>query len=133
MERIGFVVDSAAPQLVLTVSAFVGVLPVGVDVVVLDGLDVGGFSGGRVSDGDRVAPLRSGNAAYVMFTSGSTGRPKGVSVSHGAIVNQLAWLAGEYGVGADDRVMARAPFTFDVSVWESFLQIGRASCRERVL
>ncbi|WP_260395805.1 amino acid adenylation domain-containing protein [Rhodococcus sp. KBW08] len=124
VERIGFVVESAAPQLVLTVSAFVGVLPVGVDVVVLDGLDVGGLSGGPVSDGDRVAPLRSGNAAYVMFTSGSTGRPKGVSVSHGAIVNQLAWLAGEYGVGADDRVMARAPFTFDVSVWESFLPLA---------
>ena len=74
-----------------------------------------GFRVVGFSDGDRVAPLRSGNAAYVMFTSGSTGRPKGVSVSHGAIVNQLAWLAGEYGVGADDRVMARAPFTFDVS------------------
>ena len=26
-------------------------------------------------------------------------------------------------MGADDRVMARAPFTFDVSVWESFLPL----------
>ncbi|UJC79083.1 amino acid adenylation domain-containing protein [Rhodococcus erythropolis] len=103
VERIGFVVESAAPQLVLTVSAFVGVLPVGVDVVVLDGLDVGGLSGGPVSDGDRVAPLRSGNAAYVMFTSGRrVGRRVCRSV-HGAIVNQLALVGGEYGSGADDR------------------------------
>ncbi|WP_420848362.1 AMP-binding protein, partial [Rhodococcus erythropolis] len=58
------------------------VLPGEFDVVLIDELDVSGFSGAPVLDVDRVAPLRGSNAAYVIFTSGSTGRPKGVAVSH---------------------------------------------------
>ena len=56
----------------------------------------------------------------MLFTSGSTGRPKGVAVSHRAIVNRLAWMQGEYGLRADDRVLQKTPATFDVSVWEFF-------------
>jgi amino acid adenylation domain-containing protein len=56
--------------------------------------------------------------AYVIFTSGSTGRPKGVAVPHEAIVNHLRWTSDALPLGADDRVLQRTPFTFDVSVWE---------------
>ncbi|MFF9690842.1 amino acid adenylation domain-containing protein [Streptomyces sp. NPDC014623] len=58
--------------------------------------------------------------AYLIYTSGSTGRPKGVAVTHRAIVNRLAWMQGEYGLGADDRVLQKTPSSFDVSVWEFF-------------
>ncbi|WP_180987014.1 AMP-binding protein, partial [Rhodococcus sp. ENV425] len=66
------------------------------------------------------------NTAYVIFTSGSTGRPKGVGVSHAAIVNRLVWMQGRYGLTAEDVVLQKTPFTFDVSVWEFFwpLQVG---------
>ncbi|MCX4744976.1 amino acid adenylation domain-containing protein [Kitasatospora sp. NBC_01287] len=64
--------------------------------------------------------LCSGHPAYVIFTSGSTGRPKGVVVSHAGIVNRLAWMQGEFGLTAADRVLQKTPFGFDVSVWEFF-------------
>lgn len=60
------------------------------------------------------------DTAYVIYTSGSTGRPKGVAVPHRGVVNRLLWMQEEYGLGADDRVLQKTPFTFDVSVWEFF-------------
>ncbi|HEY3480959.1 MAG TPA: amino acid adenylation domain-containing protein, partial [Streptomyces sp.] len=59
-------------------------------------------------------------AAYVIYTSGSTGRPKGVVNSHRGIVNRLLWMQETYGLTADDRVLQKTPFSFDVSIWEFF-------------
>ena len=75
--------EAAAPVCVVSTSDVgfdAGVVP----VVEVDVVDVSGFSGARVSDVDRLSPLRASNTAYVIFTSGSTGRPKGVAVSHAA-------------------------------------------------
>jgi amino acid adenylation domain-containing protein len=58
--------------------------------------------------------------AYVIYTSGSTGRPKGAMNTHRAVVNRLEWMQDAYGLGADDCVMQKTPFSFDVSVWEFF-------------
>jgi amino acid adenylation domain-containing protein len=58
--------------------------------------------------------------AYVIYTSGSTGRPKGAMNPHRGIVNRLLWMQDEYGLGPDDAVLQKAPFSFDVSVWETF-------------
>ncbi|MEE1742829.1 AMP-binding protein, partial [Streptomyces sp. JV184] len=58
--------------------------------------------------------------AYVIYTSGSTGRPKGVVVAHEGVVNRLAWMQEDYGLGASDRVLQKTPVGFDVSVWEFF-------------
>ncbi|WP_338900577.1 amino acid adenylation domain-containing protein [Streptomyces sp. TG1A-60] len=63
---------------------------------------------------------RPDDPAYLIYTSGSTGLPKGVVVSHRAIVNRLAWMQDEYGLGPDDRVLQKTPSSFDVSVWEFF-------------
>ncbi|QKW09297.1 amino acid adenylation domain-containing protein [Streptomyces sp. NA04227] len=69
------------------------------------------------------APLSLGtpsDTAYVIYTSGSTGTPKGVAVPHRGVVNRLLWMQEEYGLGADECVLQKTPFTFDVSVWEFF-------------
>ncbi|MBM4496183.1 AMP-binding protein [Rhodococcus hoagii] len=60
----------------------------------------------------------------MIFTSGSTGRPKGVAVGHTAIVNQIEWLCAEYALSADDVVLQKTPFTFDVSLWELVRHVG---------
>ena len=73
-----------------------------------------------LTDSERTAPLLPAHPAYVIYTSGSTGTPKGVTVTHQAIVNRLAWMQGEYGLSADDRVLQKTPYSFDVSVWEFF-------------
>ncbi len=63
----------------------------------------------------------SNDPAYVIYTSGSTGKPKGCIIPHRAIVNRLLWMKNQYGVSAQDRILQKTPFTFDVSVWELFL------------
>ncbi len=66
------------------------------------------------------------NLCYVLYTSGSTGRPKGVLTEHRALVNQLHWRQRRYGLTADDVVLQKTPYSFDVSVWEFFwpLMVG---------
>jgi amino acid adenylation domain-containing protein/non-ribosomal peptide synthase protein (TIGR01720 family) len=56
--------------------------------------------------------------AYLIYTSGSTGVPKGVLVSHHAMVNHLAWLRAEFGVGAGDAVLSQHAIGFDPSLVE---------------
>ncbi|UPU44828.1 non-ribosomal peptide synthetase [Rhodococcus qingshengii] len=122
-ERNGYVLAAASPVCVVSTSDVgfdAGVVP----VVEVDVVDVSGFSDAPVSDVDRVAPLRSGNTAYVIFTSGSTGRPKGVAVSHRSVVNQVSWLAERYAVSGSDVVLFKTPVTFDVSVWELFVPLA---------
>ncbi|MFC4046555.1 amino acid adenylation domain-containing protein, partial [Dactylosporangium siamense] len=58
--------------------------------------------------------------AYVIYTSGSTGRPKGVLVGHRGVVNRLVRMQEVWGLRPADRVLHKAPLTFDASVWELF-------------
>ncbi|OZC99400.1 hypothetical protein CH275_22590 [Rhodococcus sp. 06-235-1A] len=125
-DRLSYVVDLAAPRVVLTVSADDVDLPAGIDTVDVDTVDLSSYSDAPIERSDRRGALTAENLAYVIFTSGSTGRPKGVAVSHGAIVANLDWRQSEYPMDSADTVLQKTPFTFDVSVWELFwpLQIG---------
>jgi amino acid adenylation domain-containing protein/non-ribosomal peptide synthase protein (TIGR01720 family) len=58
--------------------------------------------------------------AYVIYTSGSTGLPKGAMNTHGAISNRVLWMQDAYNLQADDVVLQKTAFSFDVSVWEFF-------------
>jgi len=58
--------------------------------------------------------------AYVIYTSGSTGKPKGTMNAHSGIVNRLLWMQETYQITAQDRILQKTPFSFDVSVWEFF-------------
>ncbi|MGQ4389700.1 amino acid adenylation domain-containing protein [Streptomyces sp. SAS_270] len=69
------------------------------------------------------ASPRPENLAYVIYTSGSTGQPKGVAVEHAAISSFLASVAERPGLGADDRVLALTPLSFDISTLELFLPL----------
>ena len=64
--------------------------------------------------------LTSGHLAWVIYTSGSTGQPKGAMNEHRGVVNRLVCEHGAYGLTADDRVLQKTPFSFDVSAWEFF-------------
>ncbi|MFD6161394.1 amino acid adenylation domain-containing protein [Nocardia sp. NPDC060256] len=124
-ERIGYVLDSAAPQCVLTTTgdAFTVTAAHAVDTLDLTQLDPA-----PVREDERSMLLRGDHPAYVIYTSGSTGRPKGVVVSHEAIVNQLDWMRHRYGVDAADTYLQKTPATFDVSLWGYFLPL-RAGAR----
>jgi amino acid adenylation domain-containing protein len=119
-ERLGVLMESAGLSVVLAQERHVplvqaALIPVG---------------GPRVALLDRPfsSPLgstrgeRSGDAslAYVLYTSGSTGMPKGVMIPHRGIVNRLLWMQEAFGLTAEDRVLQKTPFSFDVSLWEFF-------------
>ncbi|MDJ0392785.1 amino acid adenylation domain-containing protein [Rhodococcus sp. G-MC3] len=126
-DRIAYVLDIAEPALVVTTTSEETALPSGVETLFVDTVDLSGHADTPLMPAERVAgALHPQNTAYVIFTSGSTGRPKGVAVSHEAIVANLDWRQRDYPLTAQDVVLQKTPFTFDVSVWEFFwpLQAG---------
>jgi natural product biosynthesis luciferase-like monooxygenase protein/amino acid adenylation domain-containing protein len=64
--------------------------------------------------------VTTNNLAYVIYTSGSTGKPKGAMNTHRGISNRLLWMQEAYQLTAEDCVLQKTPFSFDVSVWELF-------------
>ncbi|MDI9977665.1 non-ribosomal peptide synthetase [Rhodococcus sp. IEGM 1307] len=124
-ERTHFILAVAQPTCMLTTTHDdQDDPPDPVPVLHLDTIDLSPLSAMPVTDADRRAPLRPQNTAYVMFTSGSTGRPKGVTVAHSAIVNEVQWVAFDYGLG--DRLLQSNAVTFDASTPDLFapLQVG---------
>ncbi len=115
-DRIGFMLEDAAVKIVLTnkpgTQKLSNILP-SFNTVVLDG-----EWEEQVPDNITFPVLEPGNLAYVIYTSGSTGRPKGVLNEHKALVNRLKWAQSHFDLQADDVVLQKTTFCFDVSVWE---------------
>ncbi|MGW7514206.1 non-ribosomal peptide synthetase [Streptomyces sp. NPDC054796] len=70
------------------------------------------------------------DCAYVIFTSGSTGVPKGVAVSQHACLHFCHEFGTAFKTRPDDRVLAFARPSFDVSVFEvlATLYAGATIC-----
>ncbi|MGW1870795.1 amino acid adenylation domain-containing protein [Streptomyces mauvecolor] len=118
--RLEHILTEAAPQLVLTDSRTVSVLPDNdVPKLYVDELDLDSEREG-VDDGEKVATLRPQHLAYVMYTSGSTGKPKGVAITHSNVVNGVLRLATRIGAAPGRRMLAGTSVNFDVSAFEIF-------------
>ena len=63
---------------------------------------------------------RPDHLAYVIYTSGSCGRPKGVEVTHGSLINLVAWHRRAFSITREDRAHFYASPGFDASVWETW-------------
>ncbi|RZU76659.1 amino acid adenylation domain-containing protein [Micromonospora kangleipakensis] len=117
-ERIAYLLDDAAPALVLATAATAALVP-GEALVLRGDADIDasltGDDRAPVTDADRVAPLRPGHPAYVIYTSGSTGRPKGVVVEHRSVNAYLAWARHSYP-GLAGTALLHSPISFDLSV-----------------
>ncbi|WP_437931306.1 amino acid adenylation domain-containing protein [Sorangium sp. So ce291] len=117
-ERLAFMMRDSRARLLITYDALADELPMdGWTTLLLDAeaQQIAACSDERPS----ARPLPEG-AAYLIYTSGSTGKPKASVISHRAIVNQMQWIQRFWALTADDRVMLKAAFGFDVSVWEIF-------------
>ncbi|KVD29633.1 hybrid non-ribosomal peptide synthetase/type I polyketide synthase [Burkholderia ubonensis] len=117
-ERVRFMIDNAQLRWLLTQQHLLPALPdTDARLIVVD-RDAHEFAAAPASN---PAPALSGdNLAYMIYTSGSTGRPKGALNTHRAITNRILWMQHAYALGADDAVLQKTPFSFDVSVWEFF-------------
>ncbi|MBL4671546.1 MAG: AMP-binding protein, partial [Arenicella sp.] len=129
--RLSYMLSDSGVSLLLTQQRFVSVLPKGDhQLVLLDHNDQQKLVAEHSdANPDKVRQgLRADNLAYVIYTSGSTGQPKGVLCTHEALINRIDWMAREYAVGAEDKVLQKTPYTFDVSVWEFVLPLTQGSC-----
>ncbi|QJB38093.1 amino acid adenylation domain-containing protein [Chitinophaga oryzae] len=118
-ERIRFMLEDAAPKLVLTFSDrlfemidyYTGAL-FALDVQ-LESLNE------SVDNPEGLADPSS--LAYVIYTSGSTGQPKGVMVAHSGVVNMSLDQVRQFEIRPDDKVLQFASLSFDASVSECFM------------
>ncbi|EZH80668.1 peptide synthase [Ectopseudomonas composti] len=119
--RLALMLDDASPALTLVQADTASCLPVGTPRWCLDV--------STLEDGPQPEPINQpGDLAYVIYTSGSTGQPKGVLNEHGALMNRLHWMQDAFAIGADDRVLQKTPYSFDVSVWEFFWPLITGAC-----
>ncbi|HEY0022712.1 MAG TPA: non-ribosomal peptide synthase/polyketide synthase [Longimicrobium sp.] len=126
-ERLAYMLDDSAVPLVLVQDAIREAVPArdGVRVLAVDALAE------RLAANPAENPAAGAgpdSLAYVIYTSGSTGRPKGVMNQHRGVVNRLVWMQAHFGIGADDVVLQKTPFSFDVSVWEFFWPLQQGAC-----
>ncbi len=66
--------------------------------------------------------------AYVVYTSGSTGEPKGVEITHGNLLNLIAWHRTRFDVTEADRAGHVAGLGFDAAVWEIWPYLCSGAC-----
>jgi amino acid adenylation domain-containing protein len=116
--RIAFMLDDAAPAVLLTESALRDRLPAadrGPRRIELD------TDRPRIARGPATAPEHRAapdDLAYVIYTSGSTGRPKGVEIPHAGLANLVAWHCETYGLTDQDHTAQIAGTAFDAAAWE---------------
>lgn len=118
-ERLQYMLEHAAPRLLLTHSSLSAALPdVAMNVISLDEImplileeDASDLAASDVGAEDLL---------YIIYTSGSTGRPKGIAMAHGAMSNLIAWHERALPLRLGDRVLQFAALSFDVSFQETF-------------
>jgi amino acid adenylation domain-containing protein/non-ribosomal peptide synthase protein (TIGR01720 family) len=115
--RTAFVLDDAAPAVVVSTAALAADLPADLPRVLLDDpAVVAALAAAPMTDPQPALDVRG--AAYVIHTSGSTGRPKGVVVSHTGVAKLVATQVERFGIGPHSRVLQFASPSFDVAFWD---------------
>ncbi|MEO8221338.1 MAG: amino acid adenylation domain-containing protein, partial [Specibacter sp.] len=130
-ERLAYMLDDAAPRVLITTAELQPQLPFTGHVVTIDAQATQNLiareTGEPIQQAERLRPVTPADLAYIIYTSGSTGRPKGVMTPHTGLSNLLAnHEAGVFGMtvealaGRRVRAAHSASFSFDSS-WEQLI------------
>ncbi|HEU4510949.1 MAG TPA: amino acid adenylation domain-containing protein, partial [Pyrinomonadaceae bacterium] len=120
-QRIAFMLDDAAPSILLTKQSQTPSLPFSTARILCLDSDQHLFAGQPVENPEtNINPF---NLAYLIYTSGSTGNPKGVQIYHRALVNFLNSMRREPGLTANDYLLAVTSLSFDIAALEIFLPL----------
>ncbi len=71
---------------------------------------------------------RRGALAYAIYTSGTSGPPKAVLVEHASLANLLQTGCLRLALGPRDRMLAMAPFSFDIALFELLVPLASGAC-----
>ncbi|WP_296389089.1 non-ribosomal peptide synthetase [Williamsia sp.] len=125
-DRLAYIVDDAAPVLVLT-DGHADLRWSSAPVRRVDDDDWASVADPEPAATPESAPAPD-LAAYLIYTSGSTGKPKGVTITHRALDTFRAGLDRAFPIGADDVVLAVTTVSFDIAVLELIvpLTVGAA-------
>ncbi len=120
-DRLAFMIEDAAPRVLLTTRSRKGSAPpVPPGTVILcadDPLDA------TVPNSPDWLDSTPDSLAYVLYTSGSTGRPKGVEITHRSLVNLLWSMAREPGLTRTDVLLALTTISGDIAGLELWLPL----------
>ncbi|MEE4564544.1 amino acid adenylation domain-containing protein [Paenibacillus polymyxa] len=123
-ERLGFMLEDSGASILLTQRDQLDRLrPHGADreLIAIEDLLVEGMElTGEECEKNPEPVNHSSDLVYVIYTSGSTGKPKGVMIEHASLINRLHWMEQRIPFGAEDVILQKTPYTFDVSLWELF-------------
>jgi amino acid adenylation domain-containing protein len=123
-ERIRFLIDDAAPMLVVATSETVARADDGrVPFFAIDGVE----AAAEVDEPVALAAPDPANTAYVIYTSGSTGTPKGVVVPHAGLPGLAAAQVRSFALTEESRVLKLASPGFDATVMELLMACGAGS------
>ena len=120
--RLAFMLDDAAVTVMLTETRLRDALPLDTRTAIC--VDADRTAIDQMPTTRPVSSLVPENLAYILYTSGSTGKPKGVQISHAAVTNMLFSMREQLGLTADDRGLAVASLSFDMSVFDLFLPLS---------
>ncbi|WP_344174756.1 amino acid adenylation domain-containing protein, partial [Pilimelia columellifera] len=129
-QRIQFVLQDAAPSVVLTVSANAPAMTDVTDerLLLLDDPTVKAALSSTPTDdlatNERGGQLLLDHTAYVIYTSGSTGQPKGVAVTHRGLASMITEHVERMQISTGDRLLQLVSPSFDVSMAEVGQTLG---------
>lgn len=124
--RLSYMLEDAAPRVVVTKGNLVGALPRSAAIIALDAdwAVIGVNRGDELPASDKLSPR---SLAYVIYTSGSTGRPKGVMVEHAGLSNLAHMQGASLGIGPESRVLQFASLSFDACIWEISMALAHGA------
>ncbi|MDQ1592737.1 MAG: hypothetical protein QOG71_3364 [Pyrinomonadaceae bacterium] len=123
-ERLAYMLRDARVHVILTQRKFAESLPPHAARIV--SVETDGDEIARASTRNPASGVTAANLIYIIYTSGSTGEPKGAMLAHRGVTNCLLWMQQRHQLTTEDRVLLKAPLSFDSSVWELFwpLMVG---------
>jgi amino acid adenylation domain-containing protein/non-ribosomal peptide synthase protein (TIGR01720 family) len=112
-DRINYMLEDSGTRILLTQNRFLNKLTFNGQFIDVDDKSLYWGDGSNL-----LLENNSCDLAYVIYTSGSTGKPKGVMIENYSVINRINWMQNKYQLKAEDVILQKTPFTFDVSVWE---------------
>lgn len=121
-DRLSYLLDDSGVQLVLTQQHLAHKLPLsaGDGAAGIQRIELEKFAYDDWSEDNPNITIRADQLIYLIYTSGSTGKPKGAANSHAGLYNRIVWGQHYSPLTADDVVLQKTPYSFDISFWEMF-------------